>query len=194
MNYLAHAYLSFGNPGLLVGNMISDHVKGRRQYDYPEDIRKGIILHRSIDNFTDVHVVVEHAKALFRPHYRLYASPIIDILFDHFLAIDAFTDSELLSFSRSVYQVLDEYFPLLPERFQKLLPYMKEHNWLYHYRERWGIERSLKGLVHRASYLSESETAFLLFQEHFPQLQAYFGAFFPDLKNFAKHEAEGLLL
>ena len=30
MNYLAHAYLSFGDPGILTGNMISDFVKGKR--------------------------------------------------------------------------------------------------------------------------------------------------------------------
>ena len=34
MNYLAHAYLSFGNEDILVGNMISDFVKGKKKYDY----------------------------------------------------------------------------------------------------------------------------------------------------------------
>jgi acyl carrier protein phosphodiesterase len=30
MNYLAHAYLSFGEPDILAGNMISDFVKGKK--------------------------------------------------------------------------------------------------------------------------------------------------------------------
>ena len=30
MNYLAHAYLSFGDPDVLTGNMISDFVKGKK--------------------------------------------------------------------------------------------------------------------------------------------------------------------
>ena len=30
MNYLAHAYLSFGYSELLVGNLISDFVKGKK--------------------------------------------------------------------------------------------------------------------------------------------------------------------
>lgn len=30
MNYLAHAYLSFDEPEILVGNMISDFVKGKK--------------------------------------------------------------------------------------------------------------------------------------------------------------------
>jgi hypothetical protein len=29
MNYLAHAYLSFNEPDILVGNLISDFVKGK---------------------------------------------------------------------------------------------------------------------------------------------------------------------
>jgi len=29
MNFLAHAYLSFYNPPVLVGNMIADFVKGK---------------------------------------------------------------------------------------------------------------------------------------------------------------------
>ncbi len=35
MNYLAHAYLSFGDPDILAGNMISDFVKGKKKFDYP---------------------------------------------------------------------------------------------------------------------------------------------------------------
>jgi acyl carrier protein phosphodiesterase len=42
MNFLAHAYLSFNNPEILVGNMISDFVKGSRQFQYPEAIQNGI--------------------------------------------------------------------------------------------------------------------------------------------------------
>lgn len=35
MNYLAHAYLSFNDPEILVGNLISDFVKGKKKFDYP---------------------------------------------------------------------------------------------------------------------------------------------------------------
>ena len=55
MNYLAHAFLSFRNPQILVGNMISDFVKGKKKEDYPDLIKKGIMLLRAIDNFTDLH-------------------------------------------------------------------------------------------------------------------------------------------
>src|SRR4029077_7560850 len=73
MNYLAHAYLSFNQSEILVGNMISDFVKGKRKFDYPSGIQKGIDLHRAIDQFTDQHSATKEAKEFFRPDYRLYA-------------------------------------------------------------------------------------------------------------------------
>ena len=70
MNYLAHAYLSFGQPAILTGNMISDYVKGKKKFDYPPEILRGINLHRSIDQFTDNHPATREAKEVFRPAYR----------------------------------------------------------------------------------------------------------------------------
>lgn len=194
MNYLAHAYLSFGQSELLVGNMISDHVKGKKQYDFPEGIRKGIILHRSIDNYTDSHLQVSKAKEYFRASYRLYAAPLIDIVFDHYLASTQFDEEELFTFSQGVYQVLEEYWDWLPERFQQLFPYMKEHNWLYNYRHLAGIERSMNGLIRRAAYINDMQTAIHLLQQHYTELGEIFSVFFPDVKNFAKHESERLIL
>ena len=68
--------------------MISDFVKGKTKYDYPESIQKGIHLHRLIDEFTDTHPVTAKAKSYFRPQYRLYSGAFIDIVYDHFLALD----------------------------------------------------------------------------------------------------------
>ncbi len=87
MNFLAHALLSFGDEDFLTGNMISDFVKGKRKFDYPVAIQKGIHLHRMIDEFTDFHPITEKAKELFRYDYRLYSGPFVDIVYDHFLAL-----------------------------------------------------------------------------------------------------------
>ena len=88
MNYLAHAYLSFNEPGILTGNMISDFVKGRKKFDYPPQIKKGIELHHAIDEFTDNHPATKQAKEFFRSDYRLYSGAFVDIVYDHFLAND----------------------------------------------------------------------------------------------------------
>ncbi|MBO9199966.1 MULTISPECIES: acyl carrier protein phosphodiesterase [Niastella] len=187
MNYLAHAYLSFNQPAILAGNLFSDFVKGKQAYQYPEEVRKGILLHRAIDSFTDEHAATREAKNIFKPHYRLYSSAFIDVSYDHFLAndIQQFTDDSLSEFSQQVYLSLDKYLDVSPEPFKQLFPYMKRHNWLYNYRTRLGIERSFEGVVHRAAYLTDSQTAFKLFEENYQQLQQYYTAFFPSLHQFA---------
>ena len=185
MNYLAHAYLSFNKPGILVGNMISDFVKGRRKYDYPEPIQQGISVHREIDQFTDAHPATKEAKEIFRPAYRLYAGPFIDVVYDHFLALDEneFTDESLKVFTGNTYAVLDRYADHFPERFNMMYPYMKAHNWLYNYRYRQGIEKSLAGIVRRAKFLEESDTAYTLFNENYDSLKKLYQQFFPELKS-----------
>jgi len=187
MNYLAHAYLSFNRPGILVGNMISDFVKGKKKYEYPEAIQRGIALHREIDRFTDTHGATRKAKEIFRPAYRLYAGALMDVVYDHFLALDEneFTGEDLKIFTINTYALLDQFTVHFPEKFSMMYPYMKAHNWLYNYRYRQGIAKSLGGVVRRAKYLEESDTAFFLFNEHYDTLKGLYRLFFPELKSMA---------
>lgn len=189
MNYLAHAYLSFNKPGILTGNMISDFVKGKKKYEYPGDIQQGIALHREIDRFTDVHFATKDAKQIFRAAYGLYSGSIIDVVYDHFLALDEneFTDESLQRFTSNTYSTLDQFTNYFPEKFSMMYPYMKAHNWLYNYRHLLGIQKSLGGLVRRAKYLEESDTAYLLFTTHYDQLETSYKLFFPELKAMAEN-------
>jgi acyl carrier protein phosphodiesterase len=187
MNYLAHAYLSFGKPGILVGNMISDFVKGKKKFDYPGEIQQGIALHREIDRFTDTHSATKEAKEIFRSAYGLYSGAIMDVVYDHFLALDKneFTQESLKTFTDDTYETLDGFIDLFPEKFGMMFPYMKMHNWLYNYRYLPGIEKSLGGLVRRAKYLEESDTAYMLFTGHYEHLKKLYETFFPELKAMA---------
>jgi acyl carrier protein phosphodiesterase len=194
LNYLAHAYLSFGDPEILVGNLISDFVKGKKQYEYPPGIHNGIVLHRAIDTFTDEHEMTRLAKDIFRPSYRLYGGAMTDVLYDHFLATNdnEFTKNSLLSFSQEVYSALDRHTKWFPERFALMFPYMKSQNWLYNYHTLWGTARSFEGVVRRSAYLTESETAYHLFEEHYQLFQQYFRQFWADMKPFAHSQYEQL--
>jgi len=195
MNYLAHAYLSFNNPGILVGNMISDFVKGKKQYDYPGTVQKGIRLHRAIDSFTDQHPATREAKQLFKPAVGPYAGAFIDVVYDHFLAADEteLAEPDLQLFANGVYAQLAEQQSLLPEKFAGMLPYMTSQNWLYHYRSEYGIEKSFGGLVRRASYLDDASAAFGVFRKEYAALQDYYRAFFPEVKTFASSYLTDLL-
>lgn len=190
MNYLAHAYFSFNDPEILVGNIISDFVKGRRKFDYPAGIQQGITLHRLIDSYTDDHPATREAKEFFRPHYRLYSGAFVDVVYDHFLAVDpdVFNEDSLLRFSRQVYSYLDRYEDWLPAPFAVMFPYMKSQNWLFNYRTILGIERSFGGIIRRATYLSESNTAAGLFLEHYQPLQEYYRQFWKDAGPFIENQ------
>ena len=188
MNYLAHARLSFDQPGILEGNMISDFVKGKKKFDFSPIIQKGIALHRAIDDFTDFHPVTYNAKTYFRKEYRLYSGAFVDIVYDHFLANDKrefADDTKLETFAQATYAALQSSSRELPVKFVQLLPYMQKQNWLYHYRLREGIERSFEGLVRRAAYLSESAAAFEIFNVHYNELEECYQLFFPELKEFS---------
>ena len=187
MHYLAHAYLSFGHPDILAGNMISDFVKGKKKFDYSPGIQRGIALHRAIDDFTDMHPVTKEARKFFQPAYGLYSAVFMDVVYDHFLALDPheFSDASLLEFSLKSYGSLDQYRPVFPERFLSMYPFMKQYNWLYNYRTLVGIERSFGGICHRALYMNESDTAFGLFKRYYNELKNCYAVFFPALKVFA---------
>lgn len=195
MNYLAHAYLSFDKPGILVGNMISDFVKGKKQYDYPLPVQLGIRLHRAIDNYTDQHNATREAKRFFKPSVGLYAGAFVDVVYDHFLANDEneLPAADLKTFAQSVYTQLQEYKELFPERFAWMFSYMSGQDWLYGYRFNRGIENSFNGLARRAKYLTGAGHAFAAFEEQYAALQQLYEDFFPDVKNFALTELNTLL-
>lgn len=187
MNYLAHAYLSFEDPEILVGNMISDFVKGKKKYDYPSGIQQGIALHRSIDHFTDTHFANIEAKKVFKPSVGLYSGAFVDIVYDHFLAMDnnELSEPQWMNFTSITYERLYKYQDVLPEKFSYMLPFMREQNWLFNYRYFHGIEKSFEGLTRRAAYLQNSKPVFEAFEKEYEVLKQCYTAFFPSLKNFA---------
>ena len=195
MNYLAHAYLSFGIPAIAVGNLISDFVKGKQKLSYSPEIQRGIVLHRAIDSFTDTHPVTRQAKVYFKDPYGGYAGPLVDVVYDHFLANDPLVfpgaahpgadGADLEAFAQKTYAQLAENQAFLPERFARLFFYMRAQDWLYNYRHKEGILNAFAGLARRAAYMGSAEAAGDLFGKHYTQLQGCYQAFFPELQEYA---------
>src|ERR1700752_360781 len=86
LNFLAHIYLSGNDDQLMIGNFIADYVKGKKKDEYPPGIKKGIELHRAIDDFTDHHEITSRSKNRLRSKYGKYSGVITDLYYDHFLA------------------------------------------------------------------------------------------------------------
>ena len=192
MNYLGHAYLSFGDSEVLTGNMIGDYVKGKlAEANYPPQIWKGIILHRKIDEFADNHPATRRSKLFFRTDYGLYSGAIMDTLYDHFLANDPkifASDKDLLDFSKKIYNQLDSHAINFPETFRQYYPHMVAHNWLYGYRAVKTMERSLTGLARRAKHMPPPQKAYELFIAHYYQLNQSYFELIDDMVPFVKNE------
>ncbi len=86
MNYLAHFFLAENTPESLLGNLLGDFVKGSAVNLYPQEIIKGIYLHRKVDSYTDSHAIVRSSKSLVCSQRRRFAGVLIDVFYDHFLA------------------------------------------------------------------------------------------------------------
>ncbi len=176
--------------------MISDFVKGKKQYDYSSVVQKGIQLHRFIDNFTDTHAVTREMKVFFRPQYRLYAGAFADVVYDHFLATDTRefeSPDKLQQFAASVYAALQQQTGIMPEPFSKMIPWMVQQDWLTNYRFADGIEKSFGGLVRRSAYLTESAVAFDVFMANYAAMKQCYDNFFPELKKETFYQLQRLL-
>jgi len=184
VNYLAHLYLSGNSETLMLGNFVADSVKGGQMKGFSEAVQKGILLHRSIDTYTDQHAVVEESKKRMRQTHGKYAGVIVDIFFDHYLAVRwlDYHKEPLFDYSAWVYQVLKNHHATMPLRAQQFYGYMVSRNILYAYREVAGIDQVLRGMAHRARFVSGMENASEMLLKHYDAFEAEFHAFFPDLE------------
>lgn len=182
MNYLAHSFLTFSD-GQIVGQFLEDFIRNKDRYSFPKDIQDGITLHRAVDTYTDSHPAIHEAKKVFSPLVRLYAGAFVDVSMDYFVANDLNLHSLTgwKNHSLRVYKVLNAHEQWLPENLKKMLAKMEVDDWLYNYREDWGIKFSIRNVLNKAKYLDPDIPVFEAFMENKPFLQKCYDDFFPDL-------------
>lgn len=188
MNFLAHAYLSFGNDELLVGNFIADTIKGNQYLKYPQGIQKGILLHRQIDNFTDKNSIVLKMVQRISTNHGRYSPIINDIFMDHFLAVrwEMYHTVPLQIFVDDCLNVLNKYLDFIPHNVQGFINFAKKTNRLVEYKTLEGIELTLKQLGSRLLNAPPLELAINDLKNHYTDLETYFHIYFPQVINFCK--------
>ncbi len=188
MNFLAHIYLSGNNDLITVGNFIADGIKGNRYTKFPIEIQKGILLHRQIDTFTDAHPTVRQSTKRLHENYGHYSGIIVDILYDHFLAKNWSTYSKipLGVYAETFYDLLGEYFEILPVRIQKMMPHMIAGNWLLSYAKIEGIQNVLNGMNRRTKNISGMNKATIELKQFYSEFEAEFESFFEELIRFSE--------
>ena len=196
MNYLAHLYLAEDTDESRLGNLLGDFVKGRIGNTYSPGIQRGIKTHRKVDVFTDSHQKFLESKELISPERRRFAGVIIDLSFDHFLAKNwaAYSDRELDSFNRSVYEMLKRNIGILPEKLALFLPRMINEDWLGSYKNLEGIslviDRLSNRLERRFKRQNTLKGAAREIESNYRELDRNFKDFFPELVGYV----EGLRL
>lgn len=188
MNYLAHILLSGKDPQIQVGNFIADAVKGSAYKDYPADIRKGILLHRAIDDFTDHHPAVKEAVGLLRGTFGRYSGVLVDMYFDYFLAIHFrdYSEKSLRCFAYRFYWTAVIHYRYLPERFQGFLWHFITTDRLRQYANPRGIYRSLELMARYKNLRVSPDEAVGFMLEHRTELERLFAVFFPELQELCK--------
>lgn len=186
MNYLAHLFLSGTDEKTMVGNFIGDYVKGRDWNKFPENIGKGILMHRQIDTFTDAHLKFREAKKLFRPELGLYSGIIIDFLYDHYLAKNwnDYSDLTLRTFAKQSHAILLQNFRHLPTRVQGFLPFLIQNRRLESYASLDGIIQSLKIMSKYSSLPDKSDFVMHTIQYNDDFFNENFKIFMSDIIRF----------
>ena len=187
MNFLAHIYLSGDNEQVILGNFFADSVKGKRYLDYPMDVQKGILLHRAIDYFTDTHPIFRQSTSRLFDKYRHYNAVIVDIFYDHFLAVnwERYSRVPLESYAVRFYDLLHQNYKILPSGVKNFMPYMLRDNWLVSYQSVEGIKKTLYQMNQRTKNRSRMDLAVEELEAYYPQFQEEFTMFFEEAQVFA---------
>ncbi|WP_340063343.1 acyl carrier protein phosphodiesterase [Ascidiimonas aurantiaca] len=194
MNFLAHIYLSGEDDMVRIGNFAADGIRGNRYKTYPENMQKGILLHRAIDTYTDAHPIVRQSTRRLHMGYSHYSSVVIDIFYDHFLAKNwqVYAGLPLPDYAENFYHVLNRYWTLLPERTQYLAPFMIRDNWLVAYASMKGIAKVLHQMNRRTRFPSKINYAVLDLDEYYEEFEDEFNLFFPELIQYSQQKLQFL--
>jgi acyl carrier protein phosphodiesterase len=190
MNFLAHIYLSGDDNAITIGNFIADGIRGNDYKKFPKDIQTGIILHRHIDTFTDTHKIVRQSTKRLHKNYGHYSGVIVDILYDHFLAKNwkTYSNVPLAKYVGDFYDLLEDNFDILQTRVQKMMPYMVANNWLLSYASVDGIAKVLEGMNRRTQNRSKMNLAVNELEEFYDSFETEFTLFFAELIEYSKQE------
>jgi len=187
MNYLAHLFLSGQNEDWLIGNFIADSIRNKDLPAYSPAIQQGVFLHRQIDSFTDNHPVVLQSTRRLYPHHAKYSPVVIDIFFDHLLAVNwqLYSEEPLRDFSARMYQILQERKQDLPFKLKKRVPAMIEADWLMQYGTERGLQYTFERMADRTRFPSNFENALTYLKRDFSLFMEEFNRFFPDVQQMA---------
>lgn len=193
MNFLAHALLAGDTPSLIVGGVVGDWIKGRLPGTLPDDLARGVTLHRAIDYFAESHPAFNRSRSRVSAERRRYAGVLVDVFYDHLLARNWATihRQPLSNYCENVYRLVRDRMNDLPVSAHPALELMAKEDWLTSYVHIDGIADVLTRMSRRARQpnpLAHGEQEFLADVDGFA---SDFQAWLVDAREFSRRWQSG---
>lgn len=174
---------------------MADSIRGNHYLDYPDSLRKGILLHRHIDTFTDSHPIYRKSKHRLHSKYGHYSGVIMDIVYDHFLSKNwsVYSNEKLEDYADDFYKLLQENYDILTEKTKGMIPYMIENNWLVSYSTLAGLEMILFQMDYKTQHRANMQEAIVEVQEYYTEFEEEFTLFFEELRKSCEEKLRELV-
>jgi len=186
MNFLGHCLLTQFNPEYLAGNIGGDHFKGDLSLfsDIPEDILKGVQIHRFIDSFTDSSIHIQKVAKIFQDGGVKRISYIAsDIILDHYISKNwsGLSPFSLPCFIETIHTTTTEVLHIFPDKFQFIFGKMVEKKWLSRYITEDGIELTLFKFEQRIPFKNNLHTSFQVYKKNQNAIDDLYRLFMIDI-------------
>lgn len=194
MNYLAHIYLSGENQRIQLGNFMGDGIRGKDYLHFHSDIQLGILLHRAIDSYTDMHPIFRKSKHRLVPQFNHLSGIIVDMFYDHFLAKHwaLYHHEDLHIFAQKFYKSLITYQEELNVKTRTITPYISKYNWLERYQYITDLQTILAQMDKRFSFPSNMSESIELLHKEYEKFEEEFFIFFSELMVFTDNKIKQL--
>jgi acyl carrier protein phosphodiesterase len=193
MNYLAHLHLAYISNTSLSGALLGEYARGSIDPRLPPSLQIGIQLHRRIDSFTDAHPLHAGAVRTLPSPFRRYGGIIMDMMFDHFLAIHwsryhPWPLDDFIGYSHRQLQP-DAHWP---EAMITLVERLKQYRLLESYRSLEGITLAIARIDHRFRRPTPLPRCAPLLQQRYATMERAFLGFYPELQRFVLDQSRAL--
>jgi acyl carrier protein phosphodiesterase len=184
MNWLAHLHLSEPTAQFRLGNLLPDLVPARELAALPEEYRRGVRCHHRIDAFTDAHPLFRRSVARLSPPFRRFGGIIVDVFYDHCLAV-GWAGHSALPLRRCIddfYASFDPCRAELPPEVWPVLERMRAQDWLGSYGDLAGVRTALNRIGRRLRQPRQLGACEPDLDRDYAGFQQDFNAFYPELR------------
>ncbi|MBJ7553079.1 ACP phosphodiesterase [Marinomonas spartinae] len=189
MNYFAHLHIAERTQTSFAGNLLGDF--SVQVNTLPDDLLKGWRLHQKVDVMVDEHEQSALFRSMARTGRRRFAGIVQDIVMDYWLIRywTQFSDIPLPLFCQQAVMALMADVHRCPERLQRMIFSLEQHNWLADLGTQQGVENAIRSIMRRWRHGQHLQPFIEELPEVLAQGETPFLRLYPDLLAFVDRQA-----